>query len=221
MADTLLTYLQLFGIGLSFGMAGPCLFFCTPIMTAYVAGAHKNFADSIKDLVLFLAGRTLAYTVLGCAAGASGSLLRHFTSSNFSALMKPIGGIISIILGIFVLLAKEGCGCASPHREGHKMPGPLFVFGFLVGFAPCVPLTTLLFEIALISKSVLAGASYALAFGAGTLVASLVVIGVSAGIIRWVPAKLLTSEKAAFAFRAVCGILLVIFGIALIFKTYA
>ena len=55
-----LTLLQLFGIGFAFGMAGPCLFSCTPILMAYIAGSNRRYKDALANIFIFLFGRLAA-----------------------------------------------------------------------------------------------------------------------------------------------------------------
>ena len=81
MVNFLITHLQVFGIGFSFGMAGPCFLLCTPILITYITGSKKNWADAFKDILSFLSGRLIAYIALGFLAGLSGSVLKNFTSS--------------------------------------------------------------------------------------------------------------------------------------------
>jgi cytochrome c-type biogenesis protein len=205
---TLVTCLQLFGIGFSFGIAGPCLFFCAPILAAYVAAGRKAPADALRRISSFLSGRVFAYTLLGYLAGLSGELLRRFASSHYAHYFKPAGGIISIALGVIILLRKEKSDCAAECR-GAKIRSSLsvFIFGFLIGCAPCGPLATLLAEIALISRKAFQGALYALSFGFGTFLSGLIVAFSIAGVIGLVPSKI---------FRGICALLLILFGLVLL-----
>jgi len=205
---TLITYLQLFGIGFSFGIAGPCLFFCAPILATYVAAGRRRPAEALRDIASFLAGRVFAYTLLGYLAGLSGELLRRFSASHYIHYFKPAGGIISIALGLIVLLRKEKGDCVSECRTAMARSfAPIFIFGLLIGCAPCGPLAALLAEITLISGNALQGALYALSFGFGTFLSGLIVAFSIAGVIRLVPSRI---------FRTVCAVLLILFGVALL-----
>ena len=211
---TLVTYLQLFGIGFTFGIAGPCLFFCTPIIATYVAASQKNPLQGLGRIAYFLAGRIFAYAILGYLAGLSGELLRSVISSHYIPYFKLAGGLISIILGLIVLFGKGEGGAECKKRAGGvRSSAGFLIFGFLIGCAPCAPLVALLSEIVLISKNALQGASYAAVFGAGTFLSGLIVATSMAGIIGLVPSKLLKSDKARLIFRIICAALLILLGL--------
>jgi sulfite exporter TauE/SafE len=219
--NTAITYLQIFGIGFSFGVAGPCLLICAPILITYIAGKQTTWRHVLSDIFMFFVGRLLAYLILGYLAGLSGSLLRQFSSSDLLGFFKPLGGLIIILLGISVLAGKESsfgiCKFAGNKVTGF---GSLFVLGFITGLFPCAPLLALLFDIALISKTAMAGMFYALFFGLGTLVSGLIVVGSLAGILAWLPSRIFKSKRSNFVFRTICALLLVLLGLGLVFGPY-
>ena len=240
MHNTLITHLQIFGIGLSFGLAGPCFLTCAPILIIFLAGKKGPWAGTLKNIFIFLTGRLAAYVILGYAAGLSAGLLNKFTHPQVASIFKPVAGAISILLGILILVSDDKTGemdkCAVIARAEGPKQSPmerllrplrglamtnLFGLGFALGIAPCAPLAALLFEIALMSKSGFEGASYALSFGMGTFISGLVTIGAIAGIIKWFPSKILRSKTSVVVFRIACAILLILLGISLIFiKAY-
>lgn len=143
--------LQIFAVGFGMGLAGPCLFYCLPVILAFTAGGEKEYRKSLSDILIFFSGRLLAYVLLGFLAGLSGLVLHRFIESRFGIYLGPSAGIISIILGIYVLLIKDNTeSCRHPGRI-YGIAG-IFGLGFIIGLSPCVPLVTLLFEIVLISK---------------------------------------------------------------------
>lgn len=222
MTDTLITHLQIFGIGFSFGIAGPCFLVCTPILITYILGRRETWGKTIIDILVFLFGRLFAYIILGAIAGASGAALRHFTESNYGLYVKPLGGIVSILLGLAVLFRKEGakpCACDRGYNKVYDF-GSLLVLGFIIGASPCPPLLALLFEIALMSKSAMEGASYAISFGLGTFLSGLIVIGALAGLFRGVIQKAVRSRGMSVFFRVSCALLLILLGIGLIFGIF-
>jgi sulfite exporter TauE/SafE len=256
MHNTFITHLQIFGIGLSFGLAGPCFLTCMPILITYLAGKKGPWAGAMRDIFIFLTGRLAAYCLLGSAAGLSAGVLNRFTHPETASFFKPLAGAISILLGILILVSKDKTGekaqCAviasdckaKPKQERSNLKNGLlqplrpstgsrrtlslpkgrglamtnlFALGFALGIAPCAPLAALLFEIALMSKSALDGASYALSFGMGTFISGLIVAGAVAGIIKWIPSKILKSKTSSLIFRIACAILLMLLGVSLIF----
>lgn len=216
--NTLLTNLQIFGVGLSFGIAGPCFFFCTPVLITYLLGRRERWREALVDILLFLAGRISAYVLLGALAGLSGAVLRRFIGPSVAVYINPLSGAVSVILGVFVLIYREPVSCACAGGAARKIYGygSLFALGFILGISPCAPLAALLLEIALMSKSVLDGASYAFFFGLGTLLSGILVIGALAGIVGGIAKQLVRSKSAAAAFRIACAGLLMAFGAWLI-----
>jgi len=212
--DTLITHLQIFGIGFTFGIAGPCLLICTPVMVAYAAAGHRDWFQTLSHIFVFLTGRLFAYMVLGYLAGLSGTVLRHFTDSNLAIFFKPLGGAVSIAFGIMLLTYKEHADC--PHAKFNKSIygiTSLFLLGFSIGVVPCAPLVAVLFNIVLLSKCAADGLAYAFSFGMGTLLSGMIVISALTGIAKWIPAKLFRSGAGNLIFRAICSALLILFGI--------
>ncbi|MBU0605575.1 MAG: sulfite exporter TauE/SafE family protein [Candidatus Omnitrophica bacterium] len=217
MLNDLITHLQIFGIGFTFAIAGPCLLVCTPILLTYIAGRQDKWQRALADIAIFLLGRSFAYVALGAIAGGSGFYLRQFVKSNLTPYFDLASGAISVLLGIFVLIYKDPLVCAEKgsHNKVYGF-GSILGLGFLIGINPCPPLVALLFEIALISKSALEGALYALSFGLGTFLAGLIVIGTLAGILKGFTRKMIHSKRAGLIFRIFCSILLFLFGLGLI-----
>lgn len=217
MPNTFITCLQIFGIGFSFGIIGPCFLFCTPVIVTYLSGTNRGLKDAIPDLLTFLSGRLLAYVILGALAGLSSQLLMRFTGPDIAAIFNPLAGVVSIILGIIVLVKKEYRHdiCRRGPADFYSLGGP-FIFGFIIGIIPCAPLLALLLEIALISKNVFQGAGYALSFGLGTFLSGLIAVGAITGLITGITAKALRSERSRFMLRLASSLLLILFGIWII-----
>ncbi len=217
MLNALITHLQLFGIGFSLGIAGPCLLVCTPALLAYTSGTKRRWSGVLGDVLTFLSGRLAAYICLGFLAGLSALVLRRFINSGLISFFKPAAGIFTIILGVLVFVYKDTdtCECRSNGKRIYNFGG-LFVFGFLIGITPCAPLTALLFEIVLISKNGLEGASYALSFGLGTALSGLIVLGLLGGALARLPVNVLKSNTARIVFKWICSIFLISMGLVLI-----
>jgi len=212
-----ITFFQLFGIGFSFGLAGPCLLVCTPVLITYLAGKQVRLRQALVDISIFLFGRLLAYLVLGYLAGWSGFILRQFINSSLVACFKVSGGIVIILLGIYVWLAKEPLAWACKCRASTIFnSSSLFILGFVIGIFPCAPLLALLLEIALVSKSAWGGLFYALAFGLGTFISGFIVMGVLSGIFTSLPSRIFKSGTGNLIFRTLCAVLLILLGLRLI-----
>jgi len=215
------TLLQLFGIGFSFGLAGPCLLVCTPVLISYLVGKQANSKQALLDISVFLFGRLLAYLLLGYLAGLSGLVLRQFANSGLVSSLKLAGGIIIILLGIYVWLGREPLSWLCKRKAGAIFnSGSLFILGFIVGVFPCAPLLALLLEIALNSKSPIGGMFYALFFGLGTFISGVIAVGALSGIFTWLAPKIFKSRTAGLLFRSACSALLILLGLNLIFKPH-
>jgi sulfite exporter TauE/SafE len=221
MLGTFITHLQIFGIGFSFGIIGPCFLSCTPFLAAYLGASKRTYKQSFLDIFIFLSARVLAYAVIGALAGASAMLLKSFISSYALFLLRPLAGLISILLAIFILInnKKAGSGCAIPHKKIYGLAG-VFGLGFAIGITPCGPLLALASQITLISKNALEGALYALSFGLGTFLSGFLVATALAGMFTWLPLKLLKTPKSDFVFRVACAALLILFGGTFIVKAF-
>jgi sulfite exporter TauE/SafE len=184
----------------------------------YLLGRRERWREAFGDIFVFLSGRLSAYVLLGGLAGLSGAVLRRFISPSVAVFIGPLSGAVSIMLGVLVLVYKEPVTCACGGDPARKVYGygSLFMFGFIIGASPCAPLTALLLEIALMSKSVLDGALYALFFGLGTLMSGIIVIGALTGIIGGLANRLVQSRAAAAAFRIACAGFLILLGAWLI-----
>ena len=216
MVNSLITHLQVFGVGFTFGMAGPCFLVCTPVLITYVAGSKRKWADVFRDILTFLSGRLAAYIILGFIAGLSGNILRSLTSSGASSYVQPLAGAVTIFFAFVILLNREGRECCPTPRNKLLNFGGVFSFGLLIGLSPCAPLLALLFDIVLMSKGALDGASYALSFGLGTFLSGLITIGIIAGLLTRVPAALVRSKTVNMVFKIACALLLIALGLGLI-----
>jgi sulfite exporter TauE/SafE len=186
-------------------------------MITYVTARQRGWGETLADITVFLSGRLFAYIVLGAIAGLSGFYLRRFIETDLTRYFNLAGGAVSVLLGIFVFMHKETRSCAC-NEDGSKAYGlgGLLALGFLVGISPCGPLTALLFEVALISRSAIEGASYAFSFGLGTFLAGLIVIASLTGIFKGFARKIFRSKAANSIFRISCSAILILFGLGLI-----
>lgn len=222
MSNSLITYLQLFGIGLSFGFAGPCFLTCAPVLITYIAGSGKSPAAVFKDIFTFLSGRLLAYLLLGALAGLSGTALKNFTGSSLSLYLQPLAGAVTILFAVIIFTGKNGGSCVKVPTTRDKALnfGGIFTFGFMIGVSPCAPLLAILFNITLMSKGLPDGVFYMLFFGLGTFLSGLITIGVIAGLLTRVSAAFVKSKTVAVIFRNVCALLLLALGLGMVLKSY-
>lgn len=221
MINSVITHLQIFGIGFSFGIIGPCFLVCTPVLITYVVGSKRSWQDVLKDILTFLSGRLVAYIALGLLAGLSGSILRQFTSLSVSSYFQPLAGAVTIFFAFIILLNRDNfeCVCRTPYSRIVNFGG-IFVFGLLIGLSPCAPLLALLFDIVLMSKGAIDGMLYAFSFGLGTFLSGLLTIGVIAGLLTRIPANLVKSRLVNTVFKIACALLLIALGLGLLLRGY-
>jgi len=214
--NSLVTAAQLFAIGLTAGFGLQCFFVCAPLILPCVAAADGDWRCALKDLFCLLGGRLIAYIILGAIAGGVGFYIDRITGSIAVNWLKSSAGYVMILLGLSVTL---GLGlnirpCSRLSKNTFVKGGGLVLIGLAIGMAPCLPLVSVMFEITLISKTPFLGALYGLAFGAGTLLASIVTLGPPAACLGHFTVRLVKNKALQSTLRIACGILIIIFGAA-------
>jgi sulfite exporter TauE/SafE len=155
----------------------------------------------------------LALSILGGLATVAFSSINRFFPPQKSGWLYLIVAFFMIIIGTFIILGK-GLKMPVGKRILDKGSESMFLFGFLMGIAPCVPYVAILTYIACIAENaILVGILYAAVFATGTAIAP-IVLGTLMGII---PGRLFRREKFFKIFQVVCGAVLVVFGSQLIY----
>ena len=192
---------------------GPCLAYVAPVVLPYVGATKRNWQDGFKVGLVFSMGRLLALAILGGLATVAFSFINRFFPPQRSAWLYLIIAFFMIIIGIFVILGK-GFKMPVGKRLLDKGTESMFLLGFLMGMAPCVPYVAILTYIACVAENaVLTGMFYATVFAMGTAIAP-IVLATFVGII---PGRLFKREKWFKAFQVVCGLVLILFGSQLIY----
>ena len=210
--------LSFFLLGLSFG-AGPCMAGCGPLLISYVVGTGKDTEKSVVSYILFSLSRVSVYLVMGVLVFLAGKFITEGLMGAISRYVYIFGGIFIILMGILMIAGKriEWGICGFLHKKLlERDKKSVLMLGFVTGFAPCAPLLALFSYMALISKSWVTSVIYALSFGVGTIISPLLLLAVFAGLI---PA-LLKDKREAFGrvFNVLCGIIVIILGLRLIFR---
>lgn len=204
--------LRLLVAGFTMGW-GPCLTYTAPLLLPYIGATKRGWQDGLRVGLAFSIGRLLALAILGGLATVAFSFINQFFPPQRSGWLYLISAFFMIAMGILIILGK-GFRIRIGKSILDKGTKSMFLFGFLMGIAPCVPYVAVLTYIACVAENtVLAGILYAALFATGTAVAPMV-LGTLMGII---PAKLLSSDKLYKAFQVVCGVVLVLFGFQLIY----
>ncbi len=211
-ADLLSNGVKLLIAGFSMGW-GPCLTFTAPLLLPYIGATKRDWQGGLKVGLVFSIGRLLALTILGGLATVAFSFINKFFPPQKSGWLYLIVAFFMITIGIFIILGKgfkRHIG-KSILDKGLKS---MFLFGFLMGIAPCVPYVAILTYIGCAAENIpLKGMLYAALFAAGTAIAP-IVLGALMGII---PGKLFRSDKLLKIFQIVCGVVLLVFGFQLIY----
>ena len=227
--------IKIFIAGITLGN-GPCLFICLPIVLPYILASSKprgqnqqkepeqkkGYISALKLTLLFSISRLISYSILGFLS----VLFFRFVSNlaggqNF--YLKTILGILIILAGVIYLLdikknfILQSSACSYLHKKIlEKQNLNIFLFGFLIGFSPCGPLSAILAYIAAMAKNSISGLIAGFSFGLGTLITPLVPLGVFTG---FVADKLKKYSGAFTVLRILSAIILIYFGINLVFLT--
>jgi len=190
---------------------GPCLTYTAPLLLPYIGGTKTNWKGGLKVGLVFSIGRLLALAILGGLATVAFSFINQFFPPQKSGWLYLVSASFMITIGILIILGK-GFKIDIGKSILDKGTTSMFLFGFLMGIAPCVPYVAILTYIACIAENaVLSGILYAAVFAAGTAIAP-IVLGTLMGII---PRKLFKPAKWLRAFQVICGVVLILFGFQL------
>ena len=203
---------QLFVAGFIMGW-GPCLAYTAPLLLPFIGATKRSWQDGLKVGLAFSTGRLLALALLGGLATVAFSFINQFFPPHKSGWLYMIASLFMVVLGGLIIAGK---GFRLPIGNGVLQRGTesMFVFGFLMGVAPCIPYVAILTYIACIAEdAVVAGIAYASAFAVGTAIAPIVLTALM-GIL---PAALLKSPKLFKTFQVFCGAVLVLFGFRLFY----
>ena len=150
---------------------GPCLAYTAPFLLPYIGATKRNWQGGLKVALVFSIGRLLALAILGGLATVAFSSINRFFPPQKSGWLYLIVAFFMITMGILIILGK-GFKMHIGKTILDKGTISIFLFGFLMGIAPCVPYVAILTYIACVAENaVLAGILYAALFAAGTALA--------------------------------------------------
>jgi sulfite exporter TauE/SafE len=204
--------LKLLAAGFTMGW-GPCLTYTAPMLLPYIGATKRSWQEGFKIGIVFSTGRLIALALLGGIATVAFNFINQFFPPHKSGWLYAIAALFMIALGVFIIIGK-GLKIHLADKILHKGTESMFVMGFLMGIAPCIPYVAILTYIACIAENaVLTGILYGALFALGTAVAP-ILLGTLMGII---PSTLLRTDKLYKAFQVICGITLILFGGQLIY----
>ena len=156
-------------LGVSLGLTA-CTATCLPFMGTWVLGRGGTQKQALRDTVLFVSGRILAYTLLGALAAGAGAWLAQVMRGGAGNFFI---GAASLAAGLWLLRpAKAHASCDAARNAGTTPP---LLLGFSLSLTPCAPLASLL-AVCAAAGSVRLGMASGAAFGLGAALTPLLVL---------------------------------------------
>jgi sulfite exporter TauE/SafE len=210
--------LKLLAAGIGMGW-GPCLALSGPILLPYIAATKEGWREGLRASAAFSFGRLLALAILGGLASVAFASVNRFFPPHRSGYLYLVMAVFVVLMGALIILGK---GFKAPFyrslRERILEGGTASTLGlgFLIGILPCATLVAILTYIACVATNALYGVVYALSFGVGTVV-PLMILG---PLVSFLPERVLKSATPLSIFRAICGAILILFGLQLLYSTW-
>ena len=184
------------------------------VSTAHLAVATKaDTRQLLRATLLFVAGFTVVFTLLGAGASAVGqTLLSH------QQQLTRVAGAVVIVMGLFIagfltprLLMRERRLHVTPARLGSFAP-PVMGMAFAFGWTPCIgPVLAVVLSTAATEDTLGRGVALLVAYSLGLgvpFVAAGVALGRLTGVFDWVKAHFRAINLVAGSFLVVFGVLL-------------
>lgn len=161
--------LSVWTLGLALGLTA-CTVTCLPFVGTWAMGRAEGGRVGMLDTMAFLAGRLVAYTLLGALAGALGAWF-------VKGLAEGIGHLVIGLTayGAALWLVWPGSGAKACLARGGISSLSPFLMGGALTLIPCAPLGTLLATCAA-EESATGGALYGAVFGLGALISPMLVL---------------------------------------------
>ena len=128
---------QLFVAGFVMGW-GPCLAYTAPLLLPFIGATKRSWQDGLKVGLAFSTGRLLALALLGGLATVAFSFINQLFPPHKSGWLYMITSFFMVILG-GLIIAGKGFRLPIGNRVLERGTESMFVFGFLMGVAPCIP----------------------------------------------------------------------------------
>jgi len=159
--------LSLFLLGAANGLLF-CSFSCLPFLGPYLLGVGRGFKGGMIATAVFIAGKLIAYSVLGGMAAFGGHVLQLDSGGWFRFAL----GVPLILAGLSIpFVNRNRCGSSCGMRSIS-----FFGLGLVASLVPC-PSLTAVFALAAQSGKVFFGVAYGMIFGLGLILSPLIVIG--------------------------------------------
>jgi cytochrome c-type biogenesis protein len=216
-----ITSLSLTGIGLAFAagllsFVSPCVLPLLPVYLSFISGVGvedlgRQHRRLFGTSLLFVAGFTVVFMLMGAGAGGVGRLLIEYRDE----LMIAAGAFIAfsglVVAGVIKL--PEPVLKIAPKRAG---AGGAFLTGaaLAIGWTPCVGYVLgAILSMAATSQSAVSGSLLLLVYSIGLGVPFVL----AALAFDWVSARLGWVKRHYHAIQVTAGVLLVVFGVLMMF----
>ncbi len=209
--------LNLLFTGLIFG-SGPCLASCGPVLISYFAGAGKKPAAALWGYALFSLARITMYLALSLLVYSAGGLILDKYLPGVARYALLFSGLGIAGLGMLVMLGSNSKFkplCALHGALVRRDAATMILAGLSMGLLPCAPLLGILSYIGLVAKSLNQSLALSLMFGLGTFFSPLLLLAPASGLLR----KLIQTENQAKFLRIICGLIIVVMGMQLLFRS--
>jgi len=204
----------LFLSGLILG-SGPCLGFCAPILTSFIAAYKPSFKKALLSYLSFSWGKLASYMILGALCGTFSGILKSNFFISYLNIINIALGFFVLIIGILTIIFKEPLGskyCAFLSQGNLRNSS---ILGLLAGFSPCLPLLGILNYIIIISGSAGEGLFYAFIFGLGATISPIILI---AGLAGKLTGDFSNNRRIKVLLRVLCSLTLIYMGVRIIWQ---
>lgn len=199
----------------------PCVLPLVPAYIGHLAGTTVSGARALPRRVLlghaslFVAGFSAVFIAFWVSIGLAFEALR-----DYAPLLRQIGGVVLIVMGLHVLgvfnlpfLAKDRRLTVAPDRPASPATSFLIGMVFAAGWTPCIgPVLGSIIGLATFSATVWQGAGLLVAYCAGLGVPFLLTaaaLGQALGLLQRLRPAMLAVSRVGAAFIVLVGLLMV------------
>jgi len=206
----------LFVSGLILG-SGPCLGFCAPILTGFIATYKPSLKKALISYLSFSWAKLVSYMIIGALCGAFSGLLKSGFFMSYLNIVNITLGFFILFIGILTFIFKEPLGSKYCLFLSKGNLTNASILGLLAGFSPCLPLLGILNYIVIISRSSLEGLFYAFIFGLGTSISPVILL---VGLSGKLAGNLSSNNKIKTLIRIASSLILIYLGAGIILQRF-
>ncbi len=207
-------FLELFLGGIFVG-SSTCLLVCAPILLPFVLGTAGNWKKGLQATLIFSAGRITICILFGLLLGLGKQIyLDSFLESQFNFELQIFFGLFIFLIGFLLILGKHRlniCPGLGKLLTRHNLK-TVFILGLLMGIIPCGPLMAVFAYIFIKATNLISSVLLTLAFGLGTTISPMLVLGAFSGFI---PQKI-PKTKFLKVLKIFAGLILMFWGLQII-----